>query len=212
MFFPLDFFMTLLVTMGPLKVMLVFAALAKPLGASDRRRVAAKAVVVAFLVGLLFIVGGKFLMDLFHFSIAALRIAGGVILFIFALQMVLGDGGHSQEANEVEDPTGIAIYPLAIPIMASPIGIVALTLASARFNDDPATLGLIAVLLLVVMVINWIVLVGESRILKYIRPELIGVAERVLGILLAALAAQVILTGLAEVDLTFLATGQAPSS
>ena len=210
MFFPFDFLMTLLVTMGPLKVMLVFAALAKPLGSSDRRRVAAKAVVVAFLVGLLFIVGGKFLMDLFHFSIAALRIAGGIILFLFALQMVLGDGGHSHEDDEVDDPTGIAIYPLALPIMASPIGIVALTLASARFNDDPATLALIAVLLLVVMTINWIVLIGESKILKYIRPELIGVTERVLGILLAALAAQVILTGIAEADIAFITTGGAP--
>lgn len=196
--------------MGPLKVMLVFAALAKPLSAPDRRRVATKAVVVAFLVGLLFIVGGKFLMDLFHFSIAALRIAGGVILFLFALQMVLGDGGHSHDGGKVDDPTGIAIYPLALPIMASPIGIVALSLASARFNEDNATLGLIAILLLVVMVINWIVLVGESKILKYVRPELIGVAERVLGILLAALAAQVILTGFAEADLAFLQTGEAP--
>ena len=209
MFFPLDFFATLFVTMGPMKVLLVFAALAKPLSQSDRRRVATRAVLIALAVGLLFIVGGKFLMDLFHFSIPALRIAGGIILFVFALGMVLGSGDHGH-GSETDDPTSIATYPLALPVMASPMGIVALTLASSRFNEDNATLTLIGVLLLIVMVINWLVLVGSSKILNYVRPELIGVAERVLGILLAALAAQVILTGMAEADLAFLQTGEAP--
>ena len=199
MFFPLDFFMTLLITMGPIKVFLVYAQLTRNLEPVIRRRIAIKAVIVAGIVGLLFILAGKFLLDLFHFSTGALTIAGGAILFVFALNMVLSSGGHDSE--EVEDPTSIAVFPLALPLIAQPIGIVALTVASARFNDDWATLAVIAVLLLVVMVINIVVLLSESTIVKYINPQTIDVAERILGILLCALAVQTLLNGANELGI-----------
>ena len=83
MFFPLDFFMTLLITMGPIKVFLVYAQLTRNLEPAIRRKIAIKAVIVAGVVGLLFILAGKFLLDLFHFSTGALTIAGG--LFFLSL-------------------------------------------------------------------------------------------------------------------------------
>ena len=68
--------------MGPLKVVLVYGETTRDLDPSARRRIAIKAVCVATIVGLLFILLGKFLLDLFHFSIGALTVAGGAILFI----------------------------------------------------------------------------------------------------------------------------------
>ncbi len=207
MFFPLDFFVTLLITMGPIKVFLVYAQLTRDLEPPVRRKIAIKAVIVAGIVGLLFIVAGKFLLDLFHFSTGALTIAGGAILFVFALSMVLSSGGgHDIEA--VEDPTGIAVFPLALPLIAQPIGIVALTVASARFNDDWGTLALIAVMLLIVMVINLVVLLSESTIVKFINPQAIDVAERILGILLCALAVQTMLNGANELGIITLKTAE----
>jgi multiple antibiotic resistance protein len=206
MFYPLDVFFAILVTMGPLKVMLVYAQKTRDLSPKLRRRIAVKAVVVAALVGLLFIILGKFLLDLFHFSIGALQIAGGLILFVFAIGMVLAAGGESEHEAEGQDrdPTGIAVFPLAMPLMATPIGIVVLTMLSARFNDDIPTLIAIAVALVVVMVINLVVLLLEGPILRYIDPQAIGVAERILGILIAALAVQTILNGLQELGLIVL--------
>ena len=91
-FFALDIFFAILITMGPLKVVLVYGEATRDLSPELRRRIAVKAVGVAAVVGLLFIVLGKFLLDLFHFSIGALTVAGGAILFIFAIGMVLSGG------------------------------------------------------------------------------------------------------------------------
>ena len=205
MIFPLDFFVTLLITMGPIKVFLVYAELTRNLEPPVRRKIAIKAVIVAAVVGLLFILAGKFLLDLFHFSTGALTIAGGAILFVFALNMVLSSGG-GHDSVAVEDPTGIAVFPLALPLIAQPIGIVALTVASARFNDDWGMLALIAVMLLIVMVINIVVLLSESTIVKFINPQAIDVAERILGILLCALAVQTMLNGASELGIITLKT------
>lgn len=152
------------------------------------------------MVGLFFILAGKFLLELFHFSAGALTIAGGAILFVFALNMVLSTGG-GHESEEAEDPTSIAVFPLALPLIAQPIGIVALTVVSARFHDDWGTLGVIAVLLLIVMGINIVVLLSESRIVKFINPQFIDIAERILGILLCALAVQTMLNGANELGI-----------
>lgn len=207
MFFPLDFFITLLIVMGPIKVFLVYAQLTRNLEPDLRRQIAIKAVIVAAVVGLVFILAGRFLLDLFHFSAGALTIAGGAILFVFALNMVLSSGGDFGSEAAVEDPTDIAVYPLALPLIAQPIGIVVLTVASARFNDDWGTLALMAGLLLIVMVINLVVLLGESRIIKFINPQAIDVAERILGILLCALAVQAMLNGAAELGIITLKGG-----
>jgi multiple antibiotic resistance protein len=200
-FFPLDVFFAILITMGPLKVVLVYGEATRNLEPDLRRRIAIKAVGIAAVVGLLFIILGKFLLDLFHFSIGALTIAGGAILFIFAVNMVLSGGGDSDHGANEKDPTQIAVFPLAMPLMATPIGIVYLTILSVTFDEADVTLIVIALMLLLVMLINLIVLLLESRILNRIDPQAFGVAERVLGILLAAMAVQTIIHGLQELGL-----------
>ena len=200
-FFPLDIFFAILITMGPLKVVLVYGQATRDLSPELRRRIAIKAVGVAVIVGLIFIALGKVLLDMFHFSIGALTVAGGAILFIFAVNMVLSSGSAEDHGAEDKDPTKIAIFPLAMPLMATPIGIVYLTIWSVAFDDAGETLLIIALMLLLVMLINLGVLLFESRILKFIDPQAFSVAERILGILLAALAVQTILNGLQELGL-----------
>jgi multiple antibiotic resistance protein len=200
-FFPLDVFFAILITMGPLKVVLVYGEATRNLSPDLRRRIAIKAVGIAAVVGLFFIILGKFLLDLFHFSIGALTIAGGAILFIFAVNMVLSGGGNVDHGAMEKDPTKIAAFPLAMPLMATPIGIVYLTVWSVTFDEASVTLTIIALMLLLVMLINLGVLLLESRILKYIDSQAFGVAERILGILLAALAVQTIIHGLQELGM-----------
>ena len=90
-------------------MVLVYGKTTRTLGPKLRRNIAIKAVGVVAVVGLLFIVLGKFLLDLFHFSIAALTISGGAILFVFDINMVLSGGGTDDHGAEDKDPTKIAI-------------------------------------------------------------------------------------------------------
>lgn len=192
----INVFTLLFVTMGPLKVTLVFADLTGELEQIKRRKIAVKAVAIAALIGLIFILAGRFLMELFHFSVAALMLGGGVILFVFAVNLVLGDGHQSVNNQAGGDASDIAVFPLAMPLMASPIGIVTLTTASAVNADRPQVLLGIAALLLVVMLINLTVLLLVERVLHVIPRQALQAAERILGILLAALAVETILNGL----------------
>jgi multiple antibiotic resistance protein len=198
MFKFIDIFTMLFVTMGPFKVVLAYAELARDLDASVQRKLALRAVTIAFIVGLVFILAGKFLLDLFHFSPAALSIAGGIILFIFAVNMVLAKGSDESHGEVPDNPMSLAAFPLAMPLMATPIGIVAVTTLSVSYSEDDVALGITILSLAVVMLINLLILLGESRLVRFINPEAISVAERVLGILLAALAVQTIFGGALE--------------
>lgn len=112
-FFPLDIFFAILITMGPLKVVLVYGETTRHLSPELRRKIAIKAVVVAAIVGLLFIVLGKFLLDLFHFSIAALTIAGGVILFIFRRQHGPVKWGERRSRRRRQGPVQASRLPIS---------------------------------------------------------------------------------------------------
>ena len=198
----IDIFFMLLATMGPIKVSIVFAEKTRDLDTAVRRKIAIKAVGVATAVGLLFILAGNHLMNFFHFSIAALSLAGGLILLIFAIRMVLTEGhAHHAEPYSEHDALDMAVYPFGVPMMASPVGLVVLTVISANASvTDVDLMGTTAVLL-AVMAINLTVLLLEGQIVKLIDRGVLQVAERILGILLAALAMQMIIVGLQELGL-----------
>ena len=199
MFKLIDIFAMLFVTMGPFKVVLVYAQLTRELDPATRRKIALRAVIIAFIVGMIFILAGKFLLDLFHFSPAALSIAGGIILFVFAINMVLAKGEDHSHDEDPENPMSLAAFPLALPLMATPIGIVAVTTLSVTYSSDNLALLLTILSLAIVMLVNLVILMGESRILRHINPQAIGIAERILGILLAALAVQTVFSGIVEI-------------
>jgi multiple antibiotic resistance protein len=127
-----DIMAIMLITIGPLKAAIVYSTLTAGAATALRRAIAVKTVIVASIVIVVFIVFGEFILRVFHISLAALKLAGGLILLLFALRMVMGEDKNS---HEPEGPVtdSIAIYPLAMPLMATPQGIVAVvTLAAAR--------------------------------------------------------------------------------
>ncbi len=199
----IDIFFMLLATMGPIKVAIVFAEKTREMETAVRRRIAFKAVVVATVVGLLFIFAGSRLMNFFHFSIAALSLAGGLILLIFSIRMVLVEGHdnkHTEPYSE-QDALAMAVYPFGVPMMASPVGIIVLTVISANRSLTNSDLAGVVAVFLAVMLINLIVLLVEGEVVKLIDRGILQVAERILGILLAALAMQMLILGLQELGL-----------
>jgi multiple antibiotic resistance protein len=189
-----DILVLFLVTMGPTKAVVIYAGLTAKLSPAERRKVAIKAVGVATIVTLLFLWGGKGIIDAIHVTIPALKMAGGVILGLFALGLVLG-GSHKEESEGGD----IAVFPLALPLMASPQGIVILITFATTTQDDPATNRLLYVLLAVTMAVNLIFLLLADKILKFISPSALMVVMKIAGVLLTALAIQLIFWGLQDI-------------
>ena len=193
-------FLLLFVTMGPIKVLIVFAEMTSEIDSTTRRKIAIKAVGIAAVVGVIFILFGQFLMELFKFSLEALSIAGGIILFVFAIRMVLSESpGHGHGAPSQEEINRMASYPLAMPLMASPMGIVYLTIASATAQALDERMVGITIVFLVIMAINLGSLLLVDKISNFISLQALQVSERVLGILLAALAIETIINAIRDV-------------
>lgn len=197
-----DLFLILFVGMGPIKALLIFIDLTQGVEKELQRKVVRKAVTTAAAVAILLLVAGVIFMKLLHFSTGALTIAGGLILLILALNIVLSPAEkHDQDAVvDEEELLSQAIYPLGIPLVLNPVGIVALTVLSAE-TTDPLRLGFIALLVLLVAVIDVAVLNSAHRLDKYLTSERILVLEKVLGIMLAALAVELVVQGMAQLGI-----------
>ena len=148
------------------------------------------AVVALILVGL-----GEFLSRLLHFSTGSLSIAGGIILFIIAITMVLGTGEPGGEATKERDPMRIAVFPLAIPYLLNPAGIVALVTLSAE-ADSVAVFAMVLAVLAVVLALDVGVFRWANRVSDHLDESRMLVTEKIFGVLLAALAVQLVLDGL----------------
>jgi MarC family membrane protein len=198
----LDVFLLVFIGMGPLKVLVVYIALTKESSTELRRKVAQKMVLTATTVAIVLLVAGVLIMKLLHFTTGALSIAGGLILLLLALSMVLGN----TEKNEHEGPLSeeevmsMAIYPLAIPLLLNPVGIVTLTVFSAE-SQGLLQIGALIIMVLIVAAIDFGVFLISHRLYKNVSAERIMVTEKLLGIFLAALAVQLMVNGLEELHI-----------
>jgi multiple antibiotic resistance protein len=204
---PLDFlisaFVTLVIVLDPVGLAPTFVAITHGMPRGARRQVAIRASLIAasVLAGTA-LVGDKLLATV-GISLPAFRIAGGLLLFSIASEMVFGvriqrQSATAEQALE-ERVRNIAAFPLAIPLMAGPGAITAVVLLSGRAVGQPALLGgLIAVAVLVVA-LCLVVFLAASRIEKILGITGNVVLSRLLGVLLAALAVQFVVDGVRSV-------------
>ncbi len=192
-----ELFVIFLITLGPLKSAIVYVTLTADADAGFRRRIAIRTVLIATVVSILFVLAGEFLLDAFHISIPALKLAGGIILMLYALEMVIGSKSQESSKTDVELSPNIAVFPLAMPLMATPQGLVAivtLTAAAPGTSEVALMIGLI----LGVMAFNFIFLLGAHKILSAIGPAALKVVSSIVGLLLVALAIQLMIWGLTD--------------
>jgi multiple antibiotic resistance protein len=195
----LDIVTVLLVTIGPLKALIVYATLTARADADFRRQVAIKTVTTAAIVTLVFVLAGEMLLQIFHVSLPALKIAGGIILLLFAIGMIMG--GHGDEEDKPKALSlDIAVYPLAMPMMATPQGLVALT-AIAAAQPNLLWVGVLALIVLAIMALNLACLLSADRIIKAIGPSGLQIIAKVAGVLLTGLAVQLMILGFRDLGL-----------
>ncbi|MBC7133880.1 MAG: MarC family protein [Roseovarius sp.] len=192
-------FVTLFVIIDPIGMTPLFVALTRGMGPSRRRAIAVRACVTAALLLILFAALGEAVLGFVGISMPAFRIAGGLLLFLTALEMLFERRGarrkgqaDAAEEDEGDDPS---IFPLAIPLIAGPGAIATVILLAGQKPGVEGLAYVIAVMLSVVGLVFLMFLMGDllERALGHVG---INVVTRLLGMLLAALAVQFVLDGL----------------
>ncbi len=192
-------FVTLLVVVDPLGLVPGFIAITHGLPERVRRNVALRACVIAAAILAGSALLGDWLLRTLAISLPAFRIAGGLLLFSIASEMVFGlrierQSRQAEEAIE-EHVRNIAAFPLAIPLMAGPGAITASVLLSGRANGSPLELAILLGVIALVLALCLIVFVLAGRIAGFIGTTGNVVLSRLLGVILAALAVQYVIDG-----------------
>lgn len=210
----LQAFITFLVTIDPVAVAPIFISLTAEADAAARRRIAVRALAVAAAVLFVFAAGGEFLLRALGIGLPALRIAGGALLFMLAVEMVFArqSGYRSTTAGEAEEAAhrhDVAVFPLAVPLISGPAAITAVIVMMGESGASLLVKGGVLAMLALVLAIALAVLLLAARVVDLLGVTGVNVIGRILGILLGALAIQFILDGIAASGLFAGGTGAA---
>lgn len=194
-------FMTLLTVIDPIAVLPVFFALTKNETVSERRRIAKKCCLISLILLTAFGLGGRSLLSFMGISNGAFQIAGGFLLLLAALDMVISDGQHQnpnpQETKEAAKRDDISVFPLSIPLISGPGSLTSMVvlMQSAEPLGWWAHVGVLSCAMLVIL-ITYLGLLFGGRALNYLGITGTNVLVRVFGIILAALAMQNMISGI----------------
>ncbi|MFN3516438.1 MAG: MarC family protein [Novosphingobium sp.] len=198
----LSAFVTLFVVIDPPGCAPIYAGLVK--GASQRQAIsmAVRATVIATLILLVFALFGEKLLGALHIELNSFRIAGGIMLFVIAMDMVFEKRTQRREEraervreDHVED---VAVFPMAMPMIAGPGSIATIMLLTARADGTEQTLVVLAAMG-AVLLLTLSALVAAVPLMKLLGARVEAVITRLLGVLLAALAAQYVIDGVKAV-------------
>lgn len=193
-------FVTLLVVVDPIGLTPIFVSLTRDMDAATRRHTGFLAAAIASGVLIAAALGGEWLLNALGISIPAFRIAGGLLLFWIAAQMVYGirlEGkARNAGAGLHEEAGNIAAFPIGIPLMAGPGAITAVLLIAAQARSNPLLLGWLILMVLVVMGLCVLCFLAAQRIADALGITGTVVLARLLGIILAALAIQYVADGI----------------
>ncbi|MCO5134644.1 MAG: MarC family protein [Phyllobacteriaceae bacterium] len=188
---------TLIVVIDPVGSIPVFLFAVQGVPRQLHRRFAIRAVAIAALVLLAFLVAGQLLLETVGLRFGSFQIAGGVILFLFAMTMVFGESKPTREIEEAErDHLAGAVFPLAMPSIASPGAMLAIVILTDNHTESITDQAITAGLLMLVLLLTLVLLLAASIVHKFIGNTGASVISRVMGIVLATIAVDSVLGGL----------------
>jgi multiple antibiotic resistance protein len=195
--FAIRTFITLFVVMDPIGIGAVFVGLVALRKKDRRRQIAIRAVMVAAGVMLVFALGGTALLGYLHVTLDAFRVAGGVLLFLIAVDMVFAQLKREteDEADEAKERSDISVFPLAIPLIAGPGALASILILVGEARAYPYGLAMVLGTVAVVLALVYLGLALSQRTERLLGQTGVNVFSRVFGILLAALAVQYVADG-----------------
>lgn len=192
-------FVAILVVVDPPGMAPVFASLVDGTTARHKRAMAFRGALVATLILLFFALVGKPFLSALGISLDALRVAGGVLLFLVGFDMVMEKRGERKQdtADEMHEFfDDISVFPLAIPLTAGPGAIATIVLQMSNYESNLMAQGAVLAGLVATMLITLITFLAAGPLMSFMGPTVNAVLTRVLGVVVAALAAQFVLDGI----------------
>ena len=191
-------FIMILVTVDPIGTLSIFVPITGNIPEKERFNVAKRAVLFSGIILFAFLIVGQIVLSYIGVNLVSFQLAGGIILFLFSLQMVFGTVISPSEKGPEPDHNP-AIFPLAIPSIASPGSIMAVVLLTDNNVQSYTDQGITALMLFLVLIITLLILKLANPIHRIIGNAGSNIMIRVMGLILAALATQQIIEGLEKV-------------
>lgn len=204
-------FVTIAVVVDPIGTVPIFIAVTTGMRAVTRRRIAVRSVLVAGIVLLFFLVLGQIVFESIGLALGSFQIAGGIVLFLFALSMIFGESKTEAEIAEFENDTkrdlkDKAVFPLAIPSIASPGAMLAVIILTDNHRHSLAEQAVTVGLLLLVLFLTLLLLLVALPIQKMIGTAGASIISRVMGIILSTVAVDSVINGLASLGIVTLSS------
>ncbi|MDB9741825.1 MarC family protein [Akkermansiaceae bacterium] len=191
-------FVLLWAVIDPIGTVPVFISATRGQTPEEKRKVAKIAALVAAGILVFFIVVGEIILRSMGVPLLAFQISGGVILFLFALTMIFGESKPDEELKTVKKVEDAAIFPLATPSIASPGAIMGVVLLTENGRHSLPEQAITTATMLVVVFIAYLMMLGAGWLYKYIGSGGASIVSRVMGLILASIAATNILQGIKE--------------
>ena len=195
-FNPYEVILLLLTTIGPLRVTIVCATLTAGASTAFVRQLAARSVLIATIVCLVFALMGEAILKVFRVSLPAFQIGGGIIVLLFSLDMAVGKKSEPSEQGEKALSLDLAAHPLAVPLMASTSGLVTIVTLIAQMDKDFMALLILSAEILAIMALNYVCLRYSGIVVRALGPVALQVIGKMMGTILVALAVELIFMGL----------------
>ena len=199
-------FVTLWVVIDPIGTVPVFIAVTAAMQASERRNTALQATAISAGVLVFFLIFGQLLIDALGIGLKSFQVAGGIILFLFALTMIFGDSKPEMD-ERAADPeishsthtSNPAVFPLAVPSIASPGAMLAIVLLTDNHRFSVTEQALTGVVMLVVLAVAYACMLLAGPIIRLIGTAGAAIVSRVMGMILASVAANNVLAAMLDI-------------
>ncbi|SEW50498.1 MarC family protein [Chitinophaga arvensicola] len=196
-------FMGLLAIVNPISAIPVFMELTSNMDKKAKRNIATKSVLIAFCIILVFSVAGKLIFHVFGITLAALRVTGGILVFVIGYEMVRGEKENKAENPKLgtqpikaDQNISVAITPLAMPLLAGPGAIT--TSMSYSAAKDLTHLAIVIGIYAFICYITYLLFIAGERIVKIIGTNVMMVITKMMGLILAVIGVQMLALGLRE--------------
>jgi len=180
--------------MNPIANVPIFLGLVADKNETDKKRIAKTAVITAFLIVVFFVLLGKYIFEMFGITIPAFKITGGILLFYVGFETLMSKKSKIHTQEQIEPDDGVAISPLAIPILAGPGTIV--TAMNNVTNADFLHIGIVIAIFGLMVLLTYLSFMLSETIIEKIGKNLITVIAKLMGLILAIMGMGMITKGI----------------